>query len=338
MLSSLPKLADRSFILGTFLPTLLFAIAMLILFNDHKAAKDLTAALAAKDLGQATFFMLAVWVFALVVLMLNHPIYRIFEGYTLPGFLADFLKARKRKHFNDLYSKIKGLHDRWAEEDDRFPVTDLERYRKLRQESVKWMPSKPGDILPTRFGNAIKAFEIYARDIYGADSIVVWLRLLTVIPKDFQEQIQDIRSQIDFLLNCSIFSAMVGLIGAYRCVLSGNFQHFDIRKAYEMGAYISSLELSWLIWAAGGAVSSFLFYRWAVNRVPAWGELVMSAFDCYLPALASQLGFELPKTEQKRLQFWTTFSQQLIYRREMDGKTPFVLESWGVARSVTPIK
>jgi hypothetical protein len=56
--------------------------------------------------------------------------------------------------------------------------------------------------------------------------------------------------------------------------------------------------------------------------------LVMSAFDCYLPALAGQFGFELPATESKRRNFWTTFSQQLIYRREPNGKSPFRLEKW----------
>jgi hypothetical protein len=54
----------------------------------------------------------------------------------------------------------------------------------------------------------------------------------------------------------------------------------------------------------------------------------MSAFDCYLPTLAGQFGFELPTTEAQRRTFWTTFSQQLIYRREPDGRLPFRLEDW----------
>jgi hypothetical protein len=45
--------ADRNFILGTFLPTLLFAIVVLFLFRDEKPAKEWIEALAAKDIGQA---------------------------------------------------------------------------------------------------------------------------------------------------------------------------------------------------------------------------------------------------------------------------------------------
>ena len=52
------------------------------------------------------------------------------------------------------------------------------------------------------------------------------------------------------------------------------------------------------------------FYEWAVSCIPAWGELVVSAFACYLPALAAQCGFALPTTDAQRQAFWTTFSQQ----------------------------
>jgi hypothetical protein len=61
----------------------------------------------------------------------------------------------------------------------------------------------------------------------------------------------------------------------------------------------------------------------------------MTAFDCYLPALAGQLGFELPMTEAKRLNFWTTLSQQLIYGREPDGWAPFRIEKWKQVRLKT---
>ena len=37
--------------------------------------------------------------------------------------------------------------------------------------------------------------------------------------------------------------------------------------------------------ALGGLVVSFLAYKWALVLVQAWGDLVKSAFDCYLVAL-----------------------------------------------------
>lgn len=328
MLSSLPKLADRNFILGTFLPTLLFTLIVLFSFSDTEPAKTWMEGLTAKDIGQAVFLLLGVWVLAVLILMLNHPFYRFFEGYTYPEWVADRLKRRKRKYLVDSSTEINALHNRWADQGDTFASSDLNRYRALRRDLVKWMPSKESDVLPTRFGNAIKAFEVYPRDVYGADGVTMWLRLSSVVPKSFSDKIDESRSQIDFLINCCLFSAAISALGFGRTIYSACWRSVDLYSRDGVVAFISSFEPHWLLWTIGGAIASYGFYSWAVTRVPAWGDVVMSAFDCYLPALATQLGFELPKTEAKQRDFWTTLSQQMTYGREPDGRLPFRMESW----------
>jgi hypothetical protein len=94
MLSSLPKLADRTFILGAFLPTLLFFLVLLFEFHDHWLAKEWIATMTERELGQAAYLLLSVWAVAVMILMLNHPLYRFLEGYTFPGWLAEWLMAR----------------------------------------------------------------------------------------------------------------------------------------------------------------------------------------------------------------------------------------------------
>src|SRR6516165_4434741 len=97
MLSSLPKLADRDFILGQLLPTLLFAVAALLLFRDQMPVEAWINILTGKDLGTTALLLLGVWVIAVTTLMLNLWIYRFLEGYTFPRWLADILKRRDRK-------------------------------------------------------------------------------------------------------------------------------------------------------------------------------------------------------------------------------------------------
>ncbi len=55
---------------------------------------------------------------------------------------------------------------------------------------------------------------------------------------------------------------------------------------------------------------SYLMYRLGVDRVPSWGSLVKGAFDCFLPKLASQMGY---KIDTDRSSFWLAVSQQLRY-------------------------
>ena len=82
------------------------------------------------------------------------------------------------------------------------------------------------------------------------------------------------------------------------------------------------------MWIVGALLAAWLFYAWALTRVPAWGEMVMTTFDCYLPGLAKQLGFELPPSSETRIAFWTAFSQMLVYRRDPEGTLAFRPEEW----------
>src|SRR5262245_50791207 len=214
MLSTLPKLADRTFILCWFLPTLLFAIAVLLEFRDQPLAVALIAGLTKKDLGDAVFLLVAVWIIAVMMLVLNYPLYRFLEGYTLPSPLANWLKSRNQRRLEGHLNEIAALYDKWAK--TGLTTVESDRYQTLRWELATWMPSRLSDVLPTRFGNAIRAFEVYPRDIYGADAIAIWLRLTSVMPKEFSEQIRDARGQVDLLINCCFFSLIITIIGVAR--------------------------------------------------------------------------------------------------------------------------
>jgi hypothetical protein len=58
-------------------------------------------------------------------------------------------------------------------------------------------------------------------------------------------------------------------------------------------------------------------YRGAIATAMAWGEYVKAAFDLYLPALAGQLGYQLPGTARKRAQFWNDVSSMFLYRERI---------------------
>src|SRR5271155_3170324 len=51
-----------------------------------------------------------------------------------------------------------------------------------------------------RFGNIIRAFEVYPRQVYEADSGNIWPRLASVMSKDFSALQDDARAQVDFFV------------------------------------------------------------------------------------------------------------------------------------------
>jgi hypothetical protein len=87
------------------------------------------------------------------------------------------------------------------------------------------------------------------------------------------------------LINCCVFSLIISMISVVRLLYS---IYLEGARA-SVGIY--------LVWFVLGIVFSYSFYILAVSSIPQWGDLVKSAFDCYLPALAERLGFELPKTD-----------------------------------------
>ena len=318
MLSTLPKLADKNFILGFFMPVLLACVAFAWLFADVPAISKTVEALAKKDtIEQLTYFLLATWGLAILLQIVNLPLFQLLEGYRWPISAMRGLKSRAERRFTDMKREFDTLNSelKQAETDGtEFPQDKENRLYELRYELVTTFPSRLEDLLPTRFGNAIRAFEVYSRDMYGADAIPMWLRLAAVVSKEFQEAIEDARAQVNFLVNLGFLAALFALLSFARFV-------FGVVLAGDRRAWL------YLLCTAAAIALSRLMYVWSIERAQAWGELVKSAFDCYLPALAKQLGYGLPQTLDERTEFWTAVSRAAIYNR------PIRPEQWPPAEA-----
>ena len=322
MLSSLPKLADRTFIIGFFLPALLFGVALLRLFRDHEPSGAVWEGLKATEPRVAVFFLLAVWTASVVLSTVNLEIYKILEGYRWPVSALKSARARFREQLASKKREVDELRAAWKAQGNAFPAQKQERYGDLREELLTKYPERDTDVLPTRFGNAIRSFETYPRVIYGVDAVAVWPRLCVVIPKNVADQVSDARSQVDFFMNCCVLAGAVCVLAALRFACDTPLSLADGTTAGNR-AFFSGLPYRWLIWTVAAAVISRAAYELAVARVLSWGSQVRSAFDCYLPSLATTLGFVLPPTYEARVQFWTSFSQMVLYGPEPGGRVPF---------------
>jgi len=328
MLSELPKLADKAFILGFFLPTLLFVLAGAGICYDQPWAKTLLAAASQKDgWDSLAFFVLAVWVLAVLLMMVNQIELQILEGYTWPLSKIAFLRKGERERFERESKPFQQLNNEWKAEGDNFPEDKKRKWEKLRQELVKKFPVDPGDHLPTRFGNAVRAFEVYSKQIYGADSIPLWLHLSTVVPADFQTSLNDARSRVNCAVNICFFAAVLAVVAVVRLVWGFEWHTLFVAQQpwVAVAAYFNCMTGISLAEAAAAVGICRLSYLFSIELVYPWGDLVKAAFDCYLPDLAKKLGFELAETAQRRKEFWIAVSEQAIYWRRIkaeDWKPP----------------
>jgi hypothetical protein len=81
MFSSLPKLADRNFVVGFLLPTLVAAVAGVLLFRGTRVIDLIYQDLFdQKSLTNLTTVVLGVWTAATLLVLLNNSLYRVLEG------------------------------------------------------------------------------------------------------------------------------------------------------------------------------------------------------------------------------------------------------------------
>ncbi|MBV9652990.1 MAG: hypothetical protein JOZ42_00355 [Acetobacteraceae bacterium] len=328
MLSTLPKLADRAFVVGFLLPSLLFTVGLLVLFSQMEQVLALLKP--TKEENSTTALVLlavAVWLLAVLMQVLNHWLYRSLEGYLPPLSWRRRASMRYSIKTARMRKEALALGREWAAKGDRFPRQSRQRYRALLLRLAGRPPRRHA--LPTAFGNAIKTFETYPEETYGADGVRLWPHVAAVAPKPLVEATTETRAQVDFMVNMTFFSLLVAICGAAKTVCEVPWSDaMAAIRAHEIARALSFLPRDDVVWCLGTVAAGWCFYKLAVALIPAWGQAVKACFDVGLPALATQLGFTLPKTEAERRRFWQSFSQALIYRTNPDFTPMFSPEDW----------
>jgi hypothetical protein len=286
--SELNKLFGRDFVIGFFVPALVFAAATFFLARVVWPCAAWLRVDWTKPLEGAGLFLLLTWGLAVVLQSVNREIFRAMEGYWPLG-LTDKFNLSQKKRFRQLEKDINALKTK-AQSLRKEEKTEL---NKLRYKRAMSYPSKERLILPTSFGNTVRAYEDYPRVVYGVESITAWTRLQVVMSKDFREILGNDRARVDLWLNL--------------CVLSPVF-------AFEL-AFIARLENPIIVlFALLPLVFAWFCYLRARSSAQQFGEQVKAAFDLYLPALAQKLGYELSPDTKRNEQFWQDFRAVMLFR------------------------
>ena len=319
MLASVSKLVDKPFIVGFIVPVLLGVFAIVALMRDLEPFRHIyKSALELKGFTELTVAVLLLWVLAILLLLLNTLLFRMLEGYFGP-----FAWTRGRARMQDRYSvatrRLKATYQ--AITDPASPASEEAKrayYDDLLQFHMNF-PSRRRLILPTRFGNVIRAFETYPDTLYGIDGIPGWLRLQGVIPKDFGALVEDAHAQVSFYVNSSFLSLVFAVVAGGR---------FLLRCCETLPDLSAALVASrgFLVAFVIGLIVSWLAYEAAVERARAWGDLVRSAFDLFLPELAKKMGYTLLPEREKRRRFWRDVTSSFLYNMPIPATWPLATE------------
>lgn len=314
---------ERRFLLVAFLPTLIFgagltAVAVVAGHHQAAAAAWLARAPAVTLLLMTSAALGVAWLVAGFVDSQLRNLTQLFEGYVLEQRIPKTLERARQWHRERAASttplvvvRVPAALTPEATSNDAIdggaqaqPFTPQNSSGEYAEEAFVLYPEDQDDVLPTRFGNVIRAAEDYAHSRYGADYLLVWPRLAHLCSERFVRDYEEVRASVDFLL-----------------VVSSYFAAFAI-----FGGVIILFEAGPILMFAASVLGSFaaahLVYKCAVGAAIEYGEQIRASMDLYRLELLRQLRYPDPTTREEEAAHWREFEAAL--KRGHARTTPYV--------------
>jgi hypothetical protein len=254
----------------------------------------------------ATVIALVLWLFAVLLLAMNRSIYMLKEGYGKWN-PARLIAPIEQRRYKKLLGDVSKLGKQFKQSTDEAEKNELRRQRaKLLRKAVEQFPDAD-HLLPTRFGNILRAFEAYPRLIYGFEGVEGWNRLLAMVPKEYRELVDDAKAQTDFWLNLWFINLLLLL----ECI--------SLAVYVAISGPAGDVFPSPMLWCIPAfLVAALVASRGARVAAVEWGDLVKASYDTFLPELAMRLGFSSSTTLNQERELWILLSRVIVYRDHRD--------------------
>jgi hypothetical protein len=266
-LSDVAGIFSRYFVVGFFVPSFV-ALVLVSQLLSHESLPSVY--LEASPGGRIAVLGGAAVLVGLILLGLNYPILRLFEGYPLTrrwfAWPLRFPLVRwQRKRLRRAWCATKGTK---TEREKRNA-----RYRLARH----FPPDIACDhVLPTGFGNAVRAFERHPTIRWGLNAIAAWPRIEMLLSTEEQQLLADTKGNVAFFVNGSLLTGLGGVaLIADRLLTQAHT--FPSDALYVLPFVVSIL----CYWASTTAAIT-------------WGEVVTSSIDLHRLELYRRRGRRAP--------------------------------------------
>ena len=230
----------------------------------------------------------------------NH-LFNFFEGYYFNKFLIFIfspLKMIQKVKREKYVKKIIAINQKIEKADSKIMKQYLmQQLLNIKAELLMYYPYDREELLPTSFGNIFRAFESYPTIRYGIDSIIIWPRLINVIPSDFSDSLEKANNSIVFFLVSSTFAFIFG--SEYLAIGISKF-HLPINSYY------------YFIFSALFFILSYSFYRMSLKAALNFGEVYKSCFDLFRSNLIESFGINFRLSLKEERKFWEKLRQFII--------------------------
>jgi hypothetical protein len=305
-----------NFLIAGLIPSMSFVAVMMFVFQPIMSDELIEWFIGTfNPLGQSFFVVLILTVIiGFVLTSLNTFTIKVFEGYILIWRIPIFRKVELRRYYsfrrkiNHIEKKIKRI-----EKKRKFKKTLknlLEQEKMVMTEFQLEFPSRSNEVLPTRFGNILKAAESYPMARYQIDAVPMWPRLIHVIPPSYDERIDQSHLQLSFLVNCAALSITVTII----CLCTAIYEY---ALSLSNGNWFLEVSLVALL-------TAIVFNRASILSVSEFGHMIRSAYDLFRFDLLKQLHIPLPEDSESEYDLWTKITHTLNIGNVLEDRYPYL--------------
>lgn len=315
----------NNFLVSAMIPSLALVVSSILMFDPilHVAAAFKNPHDTPRLIGFGLIIFILTVIIGFTLTALNTYILKIFEGYIIfppvrflynKGLRIHRQKARNLmaqcESLEKEYYHLKKLAANNPLLEERLGKILDEHYR-VASEYDQSYPANLDDVLPTRFGNTLRAAENHATQRYGFDGVAFWPRLIHVIPDSYKATIDSTRNELSFLVNMSILS----LAFSFLCVLAifhamGTTTVVSANVAV-FGMLVGSV-LKYLIAAAAGMILFSFFYNASIISLGTFTLTIRSSFDLFRLDLLRKFELVRPRSFDKEFDTWLNLNELII--------------------------
>jgi uncharacterized repeat protein (TIGR01451 family) len=306
ILSTISGQFTRTLIFGAFFPAAVFVILNIILILPllPSGLSPIERLADFDEQWQAAIALFVAIVVSGILYNLNILLIRLYEGYLFEdSWLGRRMRRKQAKKLAQVDEEIRQLRDKYertSSEDDGYDEVARKLTLLWSERQVQFPPGEEF-VTPTELGNVIAAFEHYARQQYGIDSVALWPRLVAEIDATYAGVIDDAKTSFDFFINSSFLSVVLAL----------EYLYFGLYFQTPFSSVSGILSFLGIIAVLAGL--SWLFYRFSIDSAMGWGDNVKAAFDLYRCDLLAKLGYETALTNAEEFDLWQRISQGMLF-------------------------
>jgi hypothetical protein len=211
-------------------------------------------------------------------------LYRLLEGYMLPGPLRSWLTQRQLSLKKRLRSALSG--------------PSFGMHSGLLLEKLRRYPISDAQVAPTRLGNALRALESYSYEQFRLDMIALYEELTAMAPESVRGLPERRKASVDLFVNLIALSVIFGVATTVFGILYSSPMLLVLLSVYGIIAITS--------------------YRLAVITCDRWRRAIEAMVNLGRKPLAEALGYSLPIDSQQERRFWMLVVQELRYGYDPD--------------------